>query len=151
MDRLGGRGSEARRSQGPGDGGNDNQLPDDREDQSDRKVASRSSNPSVRAIGQEGRSSFLHDIGDVEGLTREQLVRARAEDTAIGHPPETSLQLDSIRSRDLGSIDLPKYAETRNTISFPEKVSLLESTVQKTWRLHAHSNLVSHWCHDVFS
>ena len=135
MDRSGERGADPGRSRGPGGEGNDDRLSDDREGEANRKVAARPSNPSRSpAHGQERSISLLQDARDPERLIDEELLGARAEDpAAAGQPSETSLpslQLDSIWSRDLGSIDLPKYAETHNTISFPEKVSLFETSVQ---------------------
>ena len=108
-----------------GGGGNAEQQQDDQEGQGDRKVAARPSNPSGPTRTEERLGSFLQDTQIGERLTEEEVVSARAEVAASSHPSESSLQLDSIWSRDLGSIDLPEYTKAHNTISFPEKVSLL--------------------------
>mmetsp|Transcript_11486 Transcript_11486/g.23433 ORF Transcript_11486/g.23433 Transcript_11486/m.23433 type:complete len:440 (+) Transcript_11486:189-1508(+) len=132
MDRLGERGVDPERSRELGQQGNADRLPEDLEGQADRKVEARPSNPSSPARSQEGRSSCSHDSQDSECLAGEKLGRAQAEDPTAGLPSETSLQLDSIWSRNLGSIDLPKYAETHNTISFPGKLMLLLIHTERT-------------------
>lgn len=126
MDQPGGGCSEPGPSRMPGEEGNADQSSGDEEGEGEQKVAARQSNPASPDRGQELHRSLLREVHYSERLTEEEAVRARADDAASSLPSEPSLQLDSIWSRDVGPIDLPDYVKVHNTISFPEKVSLLQ-------------------------
>lgn len=137
MDQSESIGKDDRHLSSSGDEGSADDGTASHKDEGDMKIAAQPSiehNLSPGQLSSTTQSSVGGGlVGNAETVSAAGVEVPSTSETAASRAVlEPSLQLDEVWRKDLGSIDLPAYVKKKaTTISFPEKVSLIETFGQR--------------------